>query len=98
MMLAAWVVLGILALALAAAGLWVAGAVKDLAALKGAIDLAWSDLEAPLKRRQDELEGQAARQREAYNDAVNVFNIRIARFPDNLLAGLLGYQRHDYFR
>lgn len=44
------------------------------------------------------LEGQISDRREVYNDAVNIFNTRIAQFPDSVFAGLLGYSRREYFR
>ena len=169
------IALGVLVLALLAAGLWAMGAYNALVAIKNSIDLAWSNMEVLLKQRHDELgklvevvkgsrdfeqqtlqkviearsafsaagsraqamagaaaesaalrglfavaeaypdlkasascaslqqrisqlEDQVADRREGYNDSVNIFNTRIAQFPDNMLAGFLDYHRHEYFK
>jgi len=42
------------------------------------------------------LESKIADYREAFNDAVNIFNIQIERFPDLLLAKVMSYQRHAF--
>jgi len=43
-----------------------------------------------LQQRISELENQIADRREFYNDAVNLFNTRIAQMPDTLIARALG--------
>jgi LemA protein len=43
-----------------------------------------------LEKRISELENQIADRREFYNDAVNLFNTRIAQMPDTLIAQALG--------
>ena len=43
-----------------------------------------------LQKRISELENQIADRREFYNDAVNLFNTRIAQMPDTLIARVLG--------
>ncbi|NLW55127.1 MAG: LemA family protein [Firmicutes bacterium] len=50
---------------------------------------------------QDELAGTENRlsvARLRYNEAVTAFNARIRRFPGNLIAGLMGLERKDYFQ
>ena len=51
-----------------------------------------------LQTRIVEIENQIADRREVYNDSVNIYNTRIEQFPDNILAGMLGYQRRVYFK
>ncbi len=49
---------------------------------------------------QDELtdtESKIAFSRQFYNDIVQKFNIKIELFPTNLVAGMLGFQKADYF-
>ena len=51
-------------------------------------------------RLQDELAGtenRVAVERRRYNDAVREFNTSVKRFPNNLLAGLLGFGEREYF-
>ncbi|MGQ9917107.1 MAG: LemA family protein [Bryobacteraceae bacterium] len=53
-------------------------------------------------RLQDELAGSENRiavERRKYNEAVQRYNTTLGLFPNNLFAGLLGFQRNDsYFR
>ena len=35
--------------------------------------------------------------RRDYNDVVNSYNLKIKRFPTNLLAGMFGFEQADYF-
>lgn len=53
-------------------------------------------------RLQDELAGSENRiavERRKYNETVQAYNTAIGRFPNNLLAGMLGFQRVDeYFK
>jgi LemA protein len=44
---------------------------------------------AQLQRRVTELESEIADRREFYNESVNVYNIRIEKFPDVLVANML---------
>lgn len=49
----------------------------------------------------DELAGTENRisvARKDYNDAVNTFNTTIKKFPNNLLAGIFGFEKAEYFR
>ncbi len=49
----------------------------------------------------DELSGTENRisvARKDYNDAVNTFNTTIKKFPNNLLAGIFGFEKAEYFR
>ena len=51
-------------------------------------------------RLQDELAGtenRIAHERRRYNDAVREFNTSVKRFPNNLLAGMLGFAEREYF-
>lgn len=47
-----------------------------------------------LQNRISGLESSISDRREFFNDSVNIYNIQIARFPETILAGALGYQRH----
>jgi LemA protein len=49
-----------------------------------------------LQGRVSAVEEKIADYREMFNDAVNIYNIQIERFPDLLLARLMGYQRHAF--
>lgn len=49
----------------------------------------------------DELAGTENRiavARKDYNDAVNTFNTTIKRFPNNILAGIFGFEKEAYFK
>ena len=49
----------------------------------------------------DELAGTENRisvARKDYNDAVEVYNLAVKRFPNNLLAGMFGFEQADYFK
>lgn len=51
-------------------------------------------------RLQDELAGTENRiavERRRYNEMVKVYNIRIRRFPTNLLAGMFGFEKAAFF-
>ena len=51
-------------------------------------------------RLQDELAGSENRiavERRRYNDTVRDFNTRVRQFPNNLMAGLFGFDPHEYF-
>jgi LemA protein len=51
-----------------------------------------------LQGRITELETKIAGQRGAYNQDVNVYNIRIAQVPANLVAGFMHFQPHALFQ
>jgi LemA protein len=51
-----------------------------------------------LQRSLSEIESEIADRRVFYNDSVTAFNIRIAQFPDFLIASPLGFQRRDVFK
>jgi LemA protein len=61
-------------------------------------DLKSSAIFLDLQRRITGLEEQIAHRREFYNDAVNINNVRIEQFPDQLLAGMAGVQRRPLFQ
>lgn len=49
---------------------------------------------------QSQLEGTENRitvARKDFNDAANVYNTSIRRFPKNILAGIFGFEKHAYF-
>ena len=51
-------------------------------------------------RLQDELAGTENRiavERRRYNETVKAFNIRIRRFPTNLIAGMFGFEKATFF-
>ncbi|MBW2038980.1 MAG: LemA family protein [Deltaproteobacteria bacterium] len=51
-------------------------------------------------RLQDELAGTENRiavERRRYNEAVRAYNVRIRRFPTNILAGIFGFTRAPFF-
>jgi LemA protein len=51
-------------------------------------------------RLQDELAGTENRiavERRRYNETVKAFNIRIRRFPTNLIAGMFGFEKAAFF-
>ena len=49
-----------------------------------------------VQERVSALESSIAERREFFNDSVNIYNIQIERFPELLLAGPLGYKRHQF--
>jgi LemA protein len=77
----------------------VSGALKTLFAVAEK----YPDLKAntnfmQLQGRITELETKIAAQRNAYNEDVNAFNIRIAQMPANFVAGFMGLQPHALFQ
>jgi LemA protein len=51
-------------------------------------------------RLQDELAGTENRiavERRRYNESVKVFNIKIRRFPTNMIAGMFGFEKATFF-
>jgi LemA protein len=51
-----------------------------------------------LQARISSLENAIADRREFYNDSVNINNVRIAQFPDIIVARLLGFLPFDFLR
>lgn len=51
-----------------------------------------------LQARISSLENAIADRREFYNDSVNINNVRIAQFPDIIVARMLGFQPFDFLR
>jgi len=49
-------------------------------------------------RRIRELEDEVALMREGYNHAVEIFNTRVARFPDIALAALFRFKSKAFFQ
>lgn len=82
-----------------------AAASAESAAIKGffAVAEAYPALQSnqnfrQLQDRISSIESQITDRREVYNDAVNNYNTRIAIFPDSIFAGMLNYDRKEYFR
>lgn len=51
-------------------------------------------------RLQDELAGTENRiavERRRYNEAVQAYNVKLRSFPENLLAGIFGFQKREFF-
>jgi len=56
--------------------------------------------DATFIRLMDELAGTENRlsvERKRYNDAVQVYNVAVRRFPANLMAGILGFREQPFF-
>ena len=50
---------------------------------------------------QSQLEGTENRikvARDEFNSAVNTFNVKVKKFPNNLFAGVFGFKERDYFK
>jgi hypothetical protein len=76
----------------AAAGSWRAsarcsGQYPDLKAVQSFVQI---------QARVSDVESKIADCRETFNDAVNIYNIQIERFPDLILAAALGYKRQQF--
>ena len=77
----------------------VTGALGRLLAIAEAYPQLKSD--ANFRALQDELAGtenRIATARKDYNDAVQVYNAKIKRFPTMIYAGMLGFGPRDYFQ
>jgi LemA protein len=51
-------------------------------------------------RLQDELAGTENRiavERRRYNETVKIFNIKVRQFPTNIIAGMFGFEKADFF-
>jgi len=75
------------------------GALSRLLAISEAYPTLKSDQN--FRALQDELggtENRIAIARKDYNDAVQLYNTTIKRFPTNLIAGSLGFDMRDYFQ
>lgn len=51
-----------------------------------------------LQKSLSEIESEIADRRVFYNDSVTAYNVRIAQFPDVLIASPLGFRRRDVFK
>ncbi|WHH59970.1 LemA family protein [Petroclostridium sp. X23] len=74
------------------------GALSRLLAISEAYPTLKSD--ANFRQLQDELAGtenRVARARQEYNDAVQVYNTRMKRFPTNMIAGIFRFELREYF-
>lgn len=53
------------------------------------------------KQLQDQLEGTENRikfSRDAFNDAVSIYNVKVTSFPNNVLAGMFGFKERAMFQ
>ncbi len=67
-----------------------------------AVTEAYPDLKANEQYRalQDELSGtenRIARERSLYNEAAKEYNVTIRKFPKNIIAGIFGFDKAEYF-
>lgn len=77
---------------------------NELARLLGQLRMVWEqypDLKAvqsflQVQGRVSAVESKIADYREAFNDAVNVYNIQIARVPDLIVAAAMGCRQHSF--
>jgi LemA protein len=89
-----------------------AGSVQDRIAASNELSSALSRLlvvvenypqlksDATFHRLMDELAGTENRlsvERKRYNDSVQVYNVAIRTFPDNLIASILGFKEQPFF-
>lgn len=83
----------------AAADAMVSGALKGLFAVaENYPQLRAVESFQKLQERISGLENEIADRREFYNNAVNLYNIRIESIPDVFVANLLSYKREEFFK
>ena len=75
---------------------------KAISVWVNAVTEAYPELKADAQYRalQDELAGtenRIATARRDYNTAANGYNLKVRSFPSNILAGIFGFQKADYF-
>ncbi len=51
-----------------------------------------------LQKRISEIEEAIADRREFYNEAVNVYNIKLHQFPSNIVAALFGFKERELYK
>lgn len=61
-------------------------------------DLKANESFAHLESRISQLESQISDRREFYNDSVNINNIRIEQFPDNIIAGIFRFGERELLK
>jgi LemA protein len=79
---------------------------NEMNRLLGSLSMVWEqypDLKAnqnflQVQDRVSAVESKIADYREAFNDAVNIYNIQIERFPDLLLARAMNCRRHTFLQ
>lgn len=76
---------------------------RNLGIYVNAVREAYPDLKANtnFEKLQDELSGTESRvtkARKDFVDAVNTYNVKVRRFPANLLAGMFGFSARDQFQ
>ncbi|MEW6078801.1 MAG: LemA family protein [Thermodesulfobacteriota bacterium] len=77
---------------------------NEMGKLLGKLSTVWEqypDLKAShnfiqIQERVSGIESKIADFREAYNDAVNIYNIQIERFPDLIMAKIMTLKRHSF--
>lgn len=76
----------------------ISGALKSLFAVSEAYpDLKANENFMALQEELTATEGRISYARQFYNDAVLRLNTKIQSFPSNILAGMFGFQEHQYF-
>ena len=75
---------------------------KAISVWVNAVTEAYPDLKADKQyiALQDELAGtenRIATARRDYNTAANGYNLKVRRFPSNIIAGIFGFEKADYF-
>ncbi len=84
---------------MASADQMITGGLKSLFAVaENYPDLKANESFLKLQLRITGLENEIADRRELYNNAVNLYHIRIESFPDVLMAKLMGLKRRQFFR
>ena len=76
----------------------ITGALRQLFALSEAYpDLKANENFGQLQEELSSTENKIAFARQHYNDNVRQYNTRVESFPDNIFAGMFGFQRRDFF-
>lgn len=68
-----------------------------------AVHEAYPDLKAnenflDLQAQLEQTENRVATERKRYNEVVEQYNVKVMSFPNNLLAGMFGFDRREMFR
>lgn len=68
-----------------------------------AVREAYPDLKAnenflALQAELEQTENRVATERKRYNDVVEEYNVKVLRFPNNIFAGMFGFEKRDMFR
>lgn len=75
------------------------GALKSLLAVSEAYpDLKANENFLDLQKQLEGTENRIATERMRFNEAVEKYNLKVLRFPDNIWAGIFGFDRKDMFK